>query len=103
MRDEACLALAVGIDCSAIDCSSRSKPARIAALFRGGGSTHEHKTPSASAWRSRIAVGLNFLSVDRQGRREEAHATLAGVYGWFTEGFDTADLKAAKALLETLA
>jgi predicted ATPase len=37
-----------------------------------------------------------------QGRREEAHAALAGVYGWFTEGFDTADLKAAKALLQEL-
>jgi len=37
-----------------------------------------------------------------QGRREEAHATLAGVYGWFTEGYDTADLKAAKALLQEL-
>ena len=37
-----------------------------------------------------------------QGRREEAHAALAGVYGWFTEGFDTADLKAAKTLLDAL-
>jgi len=37
-----------------------------------------------------------------QGRREEAHAALAGVYGWFTEGFDTADLKAAKELLQAL-
>ncbi|MBI4204268.1 MAG: AAA family ATPase [Betaproteobacteria bacterium] len=41
--------------------------------------------------------------LEQQGRREEAHATLAPVYGWFTEGFDTADLKVAKALLDTLA
>jgi predicted ATPase len=38
-----------------------------------------------------------------QGRRAEAHEFLAPVYGWFTEGFDTADLKEAKALLDALA
>jgi predicted ATPase len=38
-----------------------------------------------------------------QGKRQEAHALLAPLYGWFTEGFDTADLQEAKALLETLA
>ena len=37
-----------------------------------------------------------------QGRRGEAHELLAPVYGWFTEGFDTADLKEAKALLDEL-
>jgi class 3 adenylate cyclase/predicted ATPase len=37
-----------------------------------------------------------------QGRRDEARAMLAEIYGWFTEGFDTADLKDAKALLEEL-
>jgi predicted ATPase len=40
--------------------------------------------------------------LDEQGRREEARTTLAEIYGWFTEGFDTADLKDAKALLEEL-
>jgi class 3 adenylate cyclase/predicted ATPase len=38
----------------------------------------------------------------QQGKRREAHALLAPVYHWFTEGFDTADLQEAKALLETL-
>jgi predicted ATPase len=38
-----------------------------------------------------------------QGKKEEARRMLAEVYGWFTEGFDTADLKEAKALLEELA
>ena len=38
-----------------------------------------------------------------QGRRSEARDMLAPVYGWFTEGFDTADLKEAKALLDELA
>jgi predicted ATPase len=38
----------------------------------------------------------------RQGKRQEAYELLAPVYGWFTEGFDTADLREAKALLEKL-
>ena len=38
----------------------------------------------------------------QQGRMEEARQMLAEIYGWFTEGFDTADLKEAKALLEEL-
>jgi predicted ATPase len=37
-----------------------------------------------------------------QGKREEARELLAPVYGWFTEGFDTRDLKEAKGLLEEL-
>jgi class 3 adenylate cyclase/predicted ATPase/energy-coupling factor transporter ATP-binding protein EcfA2 len=39
----------------------------------------------------------------RQGKRQKAHDLLAPVYGWFTEGFDTADLQEAKSLLDTLA
>jgi predicted ATPase len=38
-----------------------------------------------------------------QGRRDEAHGLLAPVYDWFTEGFDTLDLKDAKALLDEMA
>jgi len=38
----------------------------------------------------------------KQGRRDEARAMLAKIHGWFTEGFDTLDLKEAKALLEEL-
>jgi predicted ATPase len=38
-----------------------------------------------------------------QGRRVEARDLLAPIYGWFTEGFDTADLKEANALLDELA
>jgi predicted ATPase len=38
-----------------------------------------------------------------QGKRDEARELLAPVYGWFTEGFDTRDLKEAKALLHELA
>jgi predicted ATPase len=39
----------------------------------------------------------------QQGKRQEAHDLLAPVYGWFTEGFDTADLQEAKVLLDALA
>ena len=49
----------------------------------------------------RAAMSLARM-LDGQHRREEAHSVLAGVYGWFTEGFDTADLKSAKTLLATL-
>jgi len=50
----------------------------------------------------RAATSLARLWRD-QGRRVEAHDLLAPVYGWFTEGFDTLDLKEAKALMEELA
>ena len=40
--------------------------------------------------------------MQKQGRRGEARAMLAHIYGWFTEGFDTGDLKEAKALLDEL-
>ena len=40
--------------------------------------------------------------LDNQGKRDEARAMLADIYGWFTEGFDTRDLKDAEALLDEL-
>jgi predicted ATPase len=55
----------------------------------------------AKLWELRAAVSLARLRRD-QGRRAEAHDLLAPVYGWFTEGFDTPDLKEAKALLDEL-
>ena len=50
----------------------------------------------------RAAMSLSRLW-QQQGKRAEAHALLAPIYGWFTEGFDTADLQEAKALLDALA
>jgi len=50
----------------------------------------------------RATMGLARLW-QRQGKRAQAHTLLAPIYGWFTEGFDTADLQEAKALLEELA
>jgi predicted ATPase len=50
----------------------------------------------------RAAMSLSQLW-QQQGKRAEAHALLAPIYGWFTEGFDTADLQEARTLLEELA
>jgi predicted ATPase len=55
----------------------------------------------AKLWELRAAVSLARLQRE-QGRRAEACDLLAPVYGWFTEGFDTPDLKEAKALLDEL-
>ena len=49
----------------------------------------------------RAALSLARLR-QRQGKRAEAHEVLAPIYTWFTEGFDTADLQEAKALLAAL-
>lgn len=57
---------------------------------------------SAKSWELRAAMNLSRLW-QRQGKKEEAKNLLAEVYAWFTEGFDTADLKQAKLLLEELA
>ena len=57
---------------------------------------------SAKLWELRAATSLARLWCD-QGKRGEARELLAPVYGWFTEGFDTRDLKEAKALLGELA
>src|SRR4030095_9195556 len=56
----------------------------------------------AKSWDLRPATSLARLW-QQQGKRSEAYELLAPVYGWFTEGFDTADLQEAKALLEELA
>jgi predicted ATPase len=55
----------------------------------------------AKSFELRAAMSMARLWRD-QGKREEARDLLAPVYGWFTEGFDTRDLKEAKALLNEL-
>ena len=63
----------------------------------------EESVVSASSLRRlRAAMSLARLWRD-QGKVQQARELLAPVYGWFTEGFDTRDLKEAKALLEELA
>ena len=56
----------------------------------------------AKSWELRAAMRLARLW-QSQDKRQEAYDLLAPVYGWFTEGFDTADLKDAKTLLDDLA
>jgi predicted ATPase len=56
---------------------------------------------SAKAWELRATTSLARLLAKR-GRRDEARARLAKIHNWFTEGFDTADLKDAKTLLDEL-
>jgi len=56
----------------------------------------------AKSWELRVALSLSRLW-QRQGKRTEARELLAPIYGWFIEGFDTANLQEAKALLTALA
>jgi tetratricopeptide (TPR) repeat protein len=59
------------------------------------------QTMSAKAWELRATMSLARLLCDT-GRRDQARTMLAEIYNWFTEGFDTADLKDAKTLLDEL-
>jgi predicted ATPase len=56
----------------------------------------------AKSWELRAAMSLSRLW-QQQGKRENGRQLLAEIYGWFSEGFDTADLQEAKALLQELA
>ena len=60
------------------------------------------KQQSAKMWQLRAVMSMARVWRD-QGKRNEARDLLAPVYGWFTEGLDTLDLKEAKTLLDTLA
>jgi hypothetical protein len=82
------------------------------ALLAGAGALSEAETAiekaidvarrqNAKSWELRAAISLARLR-RQQGRPQEAVALLAPILGWFTEGFDTADLKEAKALLDEL-
>jgi predicted ATPase len=70
------------------------------ACFQQGLDVARHQ--QAKSWELRAAVSLSQLW-QRQGKYAEARELLAPVYGWFTEGFSTADLQDAKALLDELA
>ncbi len=60
------------------------------------------RVQQAKSWELRAAMSMARLWRD-QGKRDEARQLLAPVYAWFTEGFDTLDLREARALLCTLA
>jgi class 3 adenylate cyclase/predicted ATPase len=59
------------------------------------------RVQSAKAWELRATMSFSRL-LAKQGHRDDARTMLADIYNWFTEGFDTADLKDAKALLDEL-
>jgi predicted ATPase len=67
-------------------------------LFRAIGTA---RLQLSKAWELRATTSLARLCKQR-GRHDEARQMLSDVYGWFTEGFDTPDLKAAKSLLNEL-
>ncbi len=79
--------------------SKQPDETRAEASFRNAAAIA--RSCQAKSWELRAAASLARL-LAHQGRREEARALLAPIYGWFTEGFDTADLKAARSLLEAL-
>ena len=92
-----------------------------AELYRLKGELHlikdaDLRTEAERCFRTAIAVALEQRAKSLElrattslarllrdtGRRDEAHTMLAGIYNWFTEGFDTADLKDARALFQEL-
>jgi predicted ATPase len=83
-----------------IDLSGGGAPADAEALFQRA--LEIARAQGARSLDLRAAASLARLWRD-QGKPAEAHALLAPIYDWFTEGFDTQDLKDAKALLEELA
>ena len=72
---------------------------QAAACFQQALDVARHQ--QAKSLELRAAMSLSRLW-QQQGKRAEARELLAPIYGWFTEGFDTADLQEAKALLEEL-
>jgi predicted ATPase len=60
------------------------------------------RAQQAKSWELRAAMSMARLWRD-QGKRQQAHDLLAAIYGWFSQGFDTLDLREAKALRDELA
>jgi predicted ATPase len=80
--------------------SPEPNAAKAAAFFEHALATARRQ--QAKSWELRAAMSLARLWRDH-GKVQQARELLAPVYGWFTEGFDTLDLKEAKALLEEIA
>ncbi len=79
--------------------SSERDTAKAEAYF--GRALSVARQQRAKSWELRAAMSMARLWRD-QGKRDEARELLGPVYGWFTEGFETRDLKEAKALLDGL-
>ena len=92
-------ALAEVFRVKALTLQVRGEAGAAEALFEKALDTARHQR--AKSWELRTSTSLARLW-QSQGKRNEAHELLAPVYEWFTEGFDTKDLKEAKALLDEL-
>ena len=79
--------------------SPKGDTAKAEAYFEHALTVARHQ--QAKSWEMRAAISMARLWRD-QGKRQQARELLAPVYNWFTEGFDTLDLKEAKALLDEL-
>jgi predicted ATPase len=80
-------------------CQAAPDAAQAEACFQQALSMARHQ--QAKSWELRAAMSLSRLW-QHQGKGDEARELLAPIYDWFTEGFDTADLRDAKVLLEKL-
>ena len=80
---------------------SLARPDRVEAEARFSQAVAIARAQDARMWELRGAASLARLWAE-QGERRRAHHMLAPIYGWFTEGFDTPDLKEARTLLEAL-
>jgi predicted ATPase len=78
---------------------STDQHAEAAACFHHALAVARHQQAKSLELRAAMSLGRLW---QQQGKRGEARALLAPIYGWFTEGFETADLQEAKALLEEL-
>ncbi len=79
--------------------SSESRPKEVEECFQQA--IEVARKQSAKSWELRAATSLARLW-QQQGKKEDARQMLVEIYNWFTEGFDTADLREAKALLVAL-
>jgi predicted ATPase len=93
------LAEAYRLQCELLGRQAVPDTAQAEACFQRALAIARHQ--QAKSWELRAALSLARLW-RRQGKRAEAHQLLADVYGWFTEGFDTADLREARSLLDQL-
>jgi len=76
-----------------------AQPGEVEACFQQALAVARRQQAKSLELRAAMSLGRLW---QQQGKRDEARELLAPIYGWFTEGFDTADLQEAKALLEEL-
>jgi len=89
-----------------VQCEAKSQPAQDSRDQHEAERCFQHaldvaRQQQAKSLELRAAMSLSRLW-QRQGKRQEAYDLLAPIYGWFTEGFDTADLQEARTLLQEL-